>query len=95
MGIFLFATSFLLGLFVRVAGFCGGAVALVLWLGLYGDLPGDTPVWRWSPVLVALLCGTCTVFAAGRALGADAWIRRNVAAVRNRRGLGIVLRLMT
>ncbi len=90
-----FASSFILGLFVRVAGFGGLVAGLALWLGLYGEVAGGVPIWSWSPVVVALLCGTCMVFAAGRALGADAWIRRNIPSVRDRRGFGLMLRLLT
>ncbi len=91
----LFASSFILGLFVRVAGFGGLVAGLALWLGVYGDAAGGVPIWSWSLVALALLCGTCMVFAAGRALGADAWIRRNIPSVRERRGFGLVLRLLT
>ena len=90
-----FASSFILGLFVRVAGFGGLVAGLALWLGVYGEVAGSVPIWSWSPMLIALLCGTCMVFAAGRALGADAWIRRNIPSVRDRRGFGLVLRLLT
>ena len=41
------------------------------------------------------LCGTFAVFAAGRSLGADAWLRRNLASVREGRGLGALVRLLT
>ncbi len=92
---FVLASSFILGLFVRVAGFGGLVAGLALWLGTYGEVAGGVPVWSWTPVLVALLCGTCMVFAAGRALGADAWIRRNIPSVRDRRGFGLMLRLLT
>ncbi len=95
MAAFLFASSFILGLFVRVAGFGGLVAGLALWLGVYGEVAGGIPIWSWSPVALALLCGTCMVFAAGRALGADAWIRRNIPSVRERRGFGLVLRLLT
>ncbi len=90
-----FASSFILGLvragrrFRRPRGGTG-ALARRLWRG-----GGGVPIWSWSPMLVALLCGTCMVFAAGRALGADAWIRRNIPSVRDRRGFGLMLRLLT
>lgn len=85
------ATALILGLFVRVAGLLVLVTGLVLWLGLYGD----PAVWSWSFVLLAMLGGYLTLLAAGRALGADAWIRRNIASVRDRRAAGLFLRLLT
>ena len=90
-----FATAFILGLFVRLAGLGSLAMSLTLWLGIYNQRPGDPAEWSWSYVFLALLGGTFAVFAAGRALGADAWIRRNVPAVRDRRVAGWPLRLLT
>ena len=90
-----FATAFILGLFVRLAGLGSLVAALTLWLGLYGQRPGDPTQWPWSPVFLAMLGGTFAVFAAGRAMGADAWIRRNVPSVRERRPAGLLLRLLT
>ena len=37
---FTFASSFILGLFVRVAGFGGLVAGLALWLGVYGEVAG-------------------------------------------------------
>ena len=90
-----FATAFILGLFVRVAGLGSAVMGLTLWLGLYDQRPGDPAEWSWSYIFLAMLSGYSTVFAAGRALGADAWIRRNVASVRDRRAAGWPLRLLT
>ncbi len=90
-----FATALILGLFVRLAGLGSLVAALTLWLGLYGQRPGDPAQWPWSPVFLAMLCGTLAVFAAGRAMGADAWIRRNVPSVRDRRPAGLLLRMLT
>lgn len=90
-----FATAFILGLFVRVAGLGSLAMSLVLWLGIYNQRPGDPAEWSWSYVFLALLGGTLAVLAAGRAMGADAWIRRNVPSVRDRRAAGWPLRLLT
>ena len=89
------ATAFILGLFVRLAGLGSLMVSLTLWLGLYNQRPGDAAVWPWSLVLLALVSGSLAVFAAGRALGADAWIGRNVASVRERRAAGWPLRILT
>lgn len=90
-----FATAFILGLFVRLAGLGSVAMCLTLWLGIYNQRPGDPAEWSWSYVFLAMLGGTFAVFAAGRAMGADAWIRRNVASVRERRPAGLLLRLLT
>ena len=95
LALFGIATAFILGLFVRMAGVLGLLVSLALWLALYGQRPGDPAASPWSFVLLALLSGTLAVFAAGRALGADAWIRRNVASVRERRAAGWPLRSLT
>ncbi len=90
-----FATALILGLFVRLAGFGAMVFALTLWLGIYNQRPGDPAEWSWSYVFLAMLCGYFSLFAAGRALGADAWLRRTVPSVRDRRGLGILLRALT
>ena len=90
-----FATAFILGLFVRLAGLGSLLMGLTLWLGLYGQRPGDPAQWSWSYVFLAMLGGTFAVFAAGRAMGADAWIRRNVSSVRDRRPAGLLLRFLT
>ena len=89
------ATAFILGLFVRLAGLVSLVAGLTLWLGLYGQRPGDPAQWPWGFVFLAMLGGTFAVFAAGRAMGADAWIRRNVVSVRERRPAGLLLRLLT
>lgn len=90
-----FATAFILGLFVRIAGLGSMAMCLTLWLGIYNQRPGDPAEWSWSYVFLAMLGGYFTVLAAGRALGADAWIRRNVPSVRDRRPAGLLLRALT
>lgn len=92
---FAFAASFILGLFVRVAGLGSLAACLAVWLGLYDQRAGDPAVWSWSFVVLAMLAAYLVVFAAGRALGADAYLRRNVASVRDRRAVGLPLRLLT
>lgn len=88
---FLIAAALILGLFVRVSALAAAALTLLAWLGLYGD-PG---LWSWGFPLLTLLCGTLCVFSAGRALGADAYLRRAVPAVRDRRAVGLPLRLLT
>ena len=90
------AAALILGLFVRVAGLCSLIMAALLWLGLYGAPTGEaaaqTIAGPWSFALLALVSGTLAVLAAGRALGADAWIRRAVPSVRDRRPAGWLLR---
>ena len=46
-------------------------------------------------MFLIILCGTYAVLATGRALGADAWLRRNVAAVRDGRGWGALARFVS
>ena len=46
-------------------------------------------------IFLVMVLGYFLVDAAGRALGADAWLRRHVASVRDGRGFGAVLRLFT
>ena len=90
------AAALILGVFVRVAGLVGFAMAAALWLGLYGPPQGEAAASSpWGFALLALLCGTLAVLAAGRALGADAWIRRAVPSVRDRRPAGLLLRGLT
>jgi len=90
-----FAISLMLGLFVRLAGVAAALFTLNLWLGIYNQRPGDPAEWPWSYMFLILLCGTFAVMAAGRSLGADAWLRRKVASVRDGRGLGALIRLLT
>lgn len=89
------AAALILGLFVRVAGLVSLAMAAALWLGLYGAPAGDVAASPWGFAVLALLGGTLAVLAAGRALGADAWIRRAVPSVRDRRPAGLLLRGLT
>lgn len=90
-----FAIALMLGLFVRLAGLAAALFTVNLWLGIYNQRPGDPSEWPWSYMFLILLCGTFAVLAAGRALGADAWLRRNVASVRHGRGLGALIRVIT
>jgi len=77
-----FATSLLLGFGVRLFAFFAIFFSLHLWLGLYLH-PAE---WPWNYVFLAIVHVLFVVYAAGRSLGLDAWLRRNVAAVRNRTG---------
>ena len=58
---------------------------LQLWLGIYR--PGDPAEWPWSYVFLAMLMFLFALEGAGRYLGLDAWLGRNVAAVRDKKGL--------
>jgi hypothetical protein len=80
-----FAVSLILGLGVRLAGVLAMLFVLHLWLGIY--LPGDPAEWSWSYMFLAILMFLFALYAAGRSLGLDAWLRRNVAAVREGRGV--------
>jgi len=59
------------------------AYVLQLWLGLYGS-PSE---WPWTYMLLAMLTFLLVIEGAGRSLGLDAWLRREVPAVRDGRGL--------
>jgi uncharacterized membrane protein YphA (DoxX/SURF4 family) len=90
-----FAAALILGLFVRLAGTVAALFTLNLWLGIYNQRPGDPAEWSWSYMFLIFLCATFAALATGRALGADAWIRRHVVAVREGRGWGALARLIT
>jgi uncharacterized membrane protein YphA (DoxX/SURF4 family) len=85
-----FAVSLILGLGVRFAGVIGIFFVLHLWLGIY--LPGNPAEWPWSYIFLAMLMFLFALYAAGRSLGIDAWLRRHVPAVRD--GKGVVGRLL-
>jgi hypothetical protein len=78
-----FAGSMMLGFAVRFVGVLAIAYTLQLWLGLYGN----SAEWPWTYIFLALLTFLFVLEAAGRSLGADGWLRRNVAAVRDGKGL--------
>ena len=80
-----FAASMLLGFAVRAVSILAILFVLQLWLGIY--LPGEPAEWPWSYVFLAMLMFLFCLIAAGRSLGLDAWLRRNVPAVRESRGL--------
>jgi uncharacterized membrane protein YphA (DoxX/SURF4 family) len=89
---FMFAVSLILGFGVRFAGVIGIFFVLHLWLGIY--LPGDPAEWPWSYIFLAMLMFLFALYAAGRSLGLDALLRRNIPAVREGRGvIGKVLNL--
>jgi hypothetical protein len=78
-----FAGSMLLGLAVRFVGVLAVVYVLQLWLGLYGN----SSEWPWTYMFLALLMFLFALEGAGRSLGLDAWLRREVPAVRDRKGL--------
>jgi len=78
-----FAGSMLLGLAVRFVGVLAVVYVLQLWLGLYGN----SSEWPWTYMFLALLMFLFALEGAGRSLGVDAWLRREVPAVRDRKGL--------
>jgi uncharacterized membrane protein YphA (DoxX/SURF4 family) len=81
----MFSVSLILGFAVRFVGVIGIFFVLQLWLGIYR--PGDPAEWPWSYLFLASLMFLFSLYAAGRSLGLDAWLRRNVEAVRDRKGL--------
>jgi uncharacterized membrane protein YphA (DoxX/SURF4 family) len=87
-----FAVSLILGLGVRLISAIAILFVLHLWLGIY--LPGSPEEWSWSYVFLAILMFLFSLYAAGRSLGLDAWLRRHVAAVREGSGfLGWLLNI--
>jgi hypothetical protein len=80
----MFTVSLMLGLGVRFAGVIGIFFVLHLWLGIY--LPGNPAEWPWSYIFLAMLMFLFALYAAGRSLGLDAWLRRHVPAVREGKG---------
>lgn len=67
-----FATSFMLGLFVRPIAAIAILFVLHIWLGLYQH----AHEWPWNYVFLAFVHGLLIVTNAGRSLGLDAWITR-------------------
>jgi hypothetical protein len=61
----------------------GVVYTLQLWLGLYAN----SSEWPWTYMAIAMLMFVLVIDAAGRSLGVDGWLRRNVPAVREGKGL--------
>ena len=80
----IFAASFILGFAVRPVAIVGMLYTLQLWLGFYR--PGDPAEWPWTYFFLIMLMFLFVIYAAGRSLGLDAWLRRHVPAVRDRTG---------
>ena len=80
-----FAVSLILGFAVRFAGVLAILFVLHLWLGIYR--PGDPAEWTWSYLFLAFLMFFMVLDRAGRSLGVDALLHREVSAVRDGRGL--------
>src|SRR5262249_53983812 len=76
--------SLILGLGVRLIGVLGVIFVLHLWLGIYR--PGSPAEWPWEYIFLAMVMFFFALHAAGRSLRLDAWLRRNVAASRDRKG---------
>lgn len=87
---FAFAVAFMLGVGVRLAGIVGILFVANLWLGIYR--PGNPAEWPWSYFFLMMVMLLLSLHAAGRSLGLDAWLRRNVASVRD--GTGLLGRLL-
>lgn len=79
-----FASSMMLGIGVRFVGALAILFVTNLWLGIYR--PGDPAEWPWSYVFLMMLMFLFSLYAAGRSLGLDALLRRDVVAVREGRG---------
>jgi uncharacterized membrane protein YphA (DoxX/SURF4 family) len=89
-----FSVSLILGFAVRLAGVLAILFVLHLWLGIYR--PGDPAEWTWSYLFLAFLMFLFVLHSAGRSLGLDALLRREVAAVREARGVvGRLLNLVS
>jgi hypothetical protein len=73
----------MLGLAVRLVGVLAFVYTLQLWLGLYAN-PSE---WPWTYMCLALLMFLFALEGAGRSLGFDAWLRREVPSVRDGKGL--------
>jgi uncharacterized membrane protein YphA (DoxX/SURF4 family) len=80
----MFSVSLILGFAVRFVGVIGIFFVLQLWLGIYRA--GDPAEWPWSYLFLASLMFLFSLYAAGRSLGLDAWLRRSVPAVREGQG---------
>jgi len=78
-----FAGSLMLGLAVRFVSVLGVFYVLQLWLGLYDN----SSEWPWTYMFLALLMFLFAVEGAGRSLGFDAWLRREVPVLRDGKGL--------
>jgi uncharacterized membrane protein YphA (DoxX/SURF4 family) len=90
----MFSVSLILGFAVRFVGVIGILFVLQLWLGIYRA--GDPAEWPWSYLFLATLMFLFSLYAAGRSLGLDAWLRRNVPAVREGQGfIGWILNRAT
>jgi uncharacterized membrane protein YphA (DoxX/SURF4 family) len=85
-----FAVSLILGFGVRLVSSLAIIFVLHLWLGIYQ--PGSPAEWPWSYVFLAIVMLMFVIDAAGRSLGLDAWLRRNLPAVRD--GAGFVGKLL-
>src|SRR5436190_1855945 len=81
----LFWALVIAGVAVRFAGVLAILFVLHLWLGIYR--PGDPAEWTWSYLFLAFLMFFMVLDRAGRSLGVDALLHREVSTVRDGRGL--------
>jgi thiosulfate dehydrogenase (quinone) large subunit len=81
------AISLMLGLFTRLGGLLGAAMAFNLWLGLY-SAPNE---WPWTYFILVLLMCFFIFTKAGRALGLDASIAARAEASNDKRR-GLIMR---
>ena len=78
------AVSLILGVGARLISAIAILFVLNLWLGIYQ--PGSPEEWSWSYMFLAMLMFLLSLYAAGRSLGLDAWLRRHVQSVREGSG---------
>ncbi|HUB13114.1 MAG TPA: DoxX family membrane protein [Acetobacteraceae bacterium] len=78
--------SLLLGLLSRLGAVLGLLMGLNLWLGLY-SAPGE---WPWTYMFLVIIQAYYVIDPPGRALGADAWLRRPDGRARWSVGLSLV-----
>jgi len=70
--------------------FCGavrGVLVLAYTLQVWLGLDGNSSEWPWTYMFLVLLMFLFVVENAGRSLGLDAWLRREVPAVREGKGI--------
>jgi uncharacterized membrane protein YphA (DoxX/SURF4 family) len=87
-----FAASMILGFAVRAVSVLAIIYVLQLWLGIYR--PAEPAEWPWEYIFLAMVMFMFALDAAGRCLGLDAWLRRNLESVREGKTLvGRLLRI--
>ena len=79
-----FAVSLTLGFAVRLVSSLAILFVLHLWLGIYQS--GEPAEWPWSYIFLVIVMFFFALHHAGRSLGLDAWLLRDIPAVRDGRG---------